>query len=65
MSIFFIPYGADEDFDYEKNNKIDVELNNNLAKDVDNEYVNTILEKLEGPIYFYHCKNLESKNKCL
>ena len=61
---FFLPYGAGEDFDYENNNYIDIKLNNELAENVEKEYVNTIIKKLQGPIYFYYCKNINNNNHC-
>jgi Fe-S-cluster containining protein len=60
----FIPYGAKENFNYEKDNSIDIKQNNDLASNVDKTYVNSILTKLSGPIYFYHCKYLDDNNKC-
>ena len=61
----FIPYGADDSFDYENNNQIDINLNNELAAKVNGSYVKSVLSKLPGPVYFYHCSCLDQNNKCI
>jgi len=59
----FIPYGANSDFDYENNNQVDIELNHQQASRVNKDYVNSVLAKLPGPVYFYLCKHLNN-NEC-
>ncbi len=59
----FIPYGADDDFDYEKNNFIDINKNHEEAKKIDNNYVTKILDKLGKDVYFYYCKSA-NEEKC-
>ena len=54
----FVPYGASENFDYENNNSLNVERNNHEALKVHEKYVKTVLNKLQGPVYFYFCKYL-------
>jgi len=62
---FFIPYGSDKSFNYQKNNIISIELNNKQALEADNKYTDTILSKSLEPVYFYFCKNFDNKNKCI
>jgi len=57
----FIPCGKDESFDYKTD--IDLELNNNEAKKIDESYVAEILEKTRKSNYFYYCKYLKD-NDC-
>src|ERR1035437_5154332 len=59
----FIPYGADNDFSYESNNEIDIILNNDLARKVNEEYINSIINKTNEHNYFYYCRFLNSDNK--
>ncbi len=61
---FFIPYAATDDFSYEANNNISIDINNKKAKETDENYVKNILTKLNEPIYFYYCRHLNG-NKCL
>jgi len=61
----FIPYGACKDFEYGKNNSIDITNNNEKAKEVNPEYVNLILSKNESPVYFYFCRYLEEGTDCI
>lgn len=51
----FVPYGAQSDFSYDKNNVIDIENNNLQAKFVNKAYVKKILSKSSKPVYFYFC----------
>jgi len=60
----FVPYGASDAFNYEKNNQIDLDLNNKLAAQVHKSYVKSVLSKLPGPVYFYHCRHIGQNNKC-
>ncbi len=64
----FIPYGAEDDFEYSKNRKISADNNNEQAKDNENRlyssYVAKILLKHTEPVYFYYCKYLDTDNNC-
>lgn len=61
---YFIPYGADESFSYEKDSIIPIELNNNKALESDNNYANSILSISSEPVYFYFCRLLEDEYSC-
>lgn len=61
---FFVPYGTDKSFDYAKNNKINLELNNQEALKADKNYVERILSKSKEQLYFYFCRNLDDQNNC-
>jgi len=60
----FIPYGANEDFNYETKSFVDQKVNNERALEADFNYVNSIISKHAGPVYFYFCKNLDENNNC-
>lgn len=60
----FVPYGADFDFVYGKENNIDISLNHSFAQNVDSGYVKLINEKIKTDKYFYYCKNLTKENTC-
>lgn len=61
----FLPYGADNSFDYEANNKIDLSLNNKLASKINEKYVKLVNSKSKEPSYFYFCKNLNEDDSCV
>ncbi|MFH0702750.1 MAG: hypothetical protein V2B14_04330 [bacterium] len=61
----FKPYGADDDFDYETNNYINLKNNHNLALEANKKYVDLVLSKLEEPVYFYYCRYLKENNECV
>jgi Fe-S-cluster containining protein len=59
----FVPYGADEKFDYQSD--INIELNHSCAKKVNNDYVKEIIAKHTKPVYFYFCRFLDENKSCL
>lgn len=63
MSLF-IPYGADDDFDYKDNNFVDINKNHEEAKKIDGSYATKIIEKLGQEVYFYYCKSA-NEAKCI
>lgn len=60
----FLPYGAKSNFDFEHNNHVDLKLNNEMALNVNEPFISSVLSKLPGPVYFYYCKFLDENNKC-
>jgi len=60
----FLPYGAEENFDYESNSFIDQNINNNLALKTNTNYASLIISKNTEPVYFYYCKNHEESSNC-
>jgi len=60
----FVPWGYNKDFDWEKAD-CDVKFNNDCAKSAFPDYVNLVLSKLPGPLYFYYCKNLDKNGICV
>lgn len=60
----FVPYGADNSFDYKNNLNFSIELNNKLALEINKDYTSHILEKAPEPVYFYFCRHFDKNNKC-
>jgi Fe-S-cluster containining protein len=61
----FLPYGVEENFDYELLNTIDINKNHNLAQKINLDYVNAIISKVQEPVYFYFCKYHEENSSCM
>lgn len=60
----FVPFGAEEGFEYNFDCVVDIDSNHTAALAADGEYVGEILSKLGNEQYFYCCRNRGENNKC-
>ncbi|MEI7475627.1 MAG: YkgJ family cysteine cluster protein [bacterium] len=60
----FLPLGVKADFQYSKEVKVDININNLAAKEKNKEYTELLIEKHQEAVYFYGCRYTKNSENC-